>query len=344
MISKPVTIKDVADKACVSYQTVSKVINGKVQVSKETESRIWQAIEELGYRPSHTARSLRSKRTHTIGYSWPPTPQDQENPILDQFLQSMFLAAERGGYYLLAFPHHSEYGNLLDAYSELIVTGRVDGFILSSIDYDDPRINFLLERKFPFVAFGRSNPDLKFPYIDVDGGEGLAMAIHHLLEQGHQRIATLAWPETSRVGNNRLEGYFRALASAGISISNEWIARGEGSFSFGYSATCHWLDLPAGDRPTAIVALCDIMAIGAMQAARDRGIRVGTDLAITGFDNGPMAKYFTPPLTSLHQPVWEIGDRVINMLLTILEGKDPDPYCELLLPQLIIRESSIGWK
>src|SRR5512135_37653 len=135
-----VTLKDVANSAGVSYQTVSKVINHQVQVTPETESRIWQAVEELKYRPNHIARALRSRRSYTIGYSWPPFPHDQANPILDQFLQSIFEAAEERGYYLLCFPYRSDPQEQLETYGRLIDTGRVDGFILSSIDYQDPRV------------------------------------------------------------------------------------------------------------------------------------------------------------------------------------------------------------
>ena len=166
---KRVTLKQVAARASVSYQTVSKVINHQVHVTAETEKRIWDTVLELGYTPSYTARSLRSQRSHTIGYTWEPSPPDQANPILDQFLQSMFSAAEKRGYYLLCFPY-PEPVKQLEAYRDLIDTGRVDAFVLSSINYHDPCVTFLCERKFPFVAFGRLDGPLHFPYIDVDGG------------------------------------------------------------------------------------------------------------------------------------------------------------------------------
>ncbi len=338
-MSRRVTLKQVAARAGVSYQTVSKVINGKAQVSPETEARIWAAIRELGYRPHYIARSLRSQRSRLIGYSWPPSPPDQPNPILDQFLQSMFTSAEEAGYHLLCFPHH--YGERqIEAYRELIESARVDGFIVSSVEFDDPRIAFLLEQNVPFVAFGRSNPDWDFPYVDVDGAAGMTGVVEHLLERGHRRIAALAWPETSRVGQNRLEGYFAALSRAGITPLDAWIARGEGRFDFGYQATTHWLDLPAGERPTAIVALNDVMAIGAMRAAQERGLQVGVDIAITGFDDYPLVQYLTPPLTSVRQPIWEIGQRIVSMLVALLEGQPLQEKHVLIQPELIVRASS----
>jgi len=336
-----VTLKHVAATAGVSYQTVSKVINRKLQVSKETEGRIWQAVNTLNYRPSHTARALRSQRSFTLGYSWPPSPKDQTNPILDQFLQSIFEAAEERGYYLLCFPYNSDIQKYLETYGELIDTGRVDGFVLSSVEYQDPRILFLLERNFPLVAFGRSNADLAFPWIDVDGAAGIAMVVNHLLELGHRSIAALAWPESSRVGNNRMDGYFQTLRAAGIQPRPDWIRRGEGRFAFGYEATCQLLDLPKADRPTALITLNDPMAIGAMQAARDHKILVGPELAIASFDDTPMVQYLDPPLTSVRQPIWEVGQRIIPMLLDCIEtGRLVEPASVLVKPQLIIREST----
>ncbi len=206
---KSVTLKDVAAKAGVSYQTVSKVINNKANVSPETEKRIWDAIADLRYTTNYSARSLRRRRSNTIGYTWEPAPPDQSNPILDTFLQSMFRAAEEKDYYLLCFPYHADDKNLLKVYRQLYDTGRVDGFVISRLNYKDPTVPYLLERNMPFVGFGRlDEADKSFPYVDVDGGEGVAQAIAHLVSLGHRKIAALAWPEDSRVGNNRMEGYY----------------------------------------------------------------------------------------------------------------------------------------
>jgi DNA-binding LacI/PurR family transcriptional regulator len=337
------TLKEVAIRAGVSYQTVSKVLNKQARVSKETENRIREAVSELGYRPNQIARSLRTQRAFTIGYSWAPSPPDQENIVLDQFLQSMFLAAEERGYYLLCFPHHADNGKHLNTYSELIETRRVDGFVLSNIEYDDPRVNFLLKRNFPFVGFGRSNPELAFPWVDVDGGFGIRQSMMHLLERGHRKIAALAWPLSSRVGNNRMEGYFSALQDADIPLEDHWVKRGEGCFDFGYRATLELLDLPEDSRPTAVVALNDMMAIGASQAAGDRGLRVGADFAVTGFDDAPMVQYTSPSLTTLRQPIAEIGQRIISMLVGYINMRMmPENPTLLVAPQLIVRGSTIG--
>lgn len=338
---KRVTIKEVAARADVSYQTVSKVINHKVEVLPETAERIWSAVEELGYRPNYTARSLRSQRSRTIGYTWSPTPHGLTNPILDQFLQSMFLTAEQSGYYLLCFPYHEENERQLQVYAELIDTGRVDGFVLSSVEYNDARVQFLLEREFPFVGFGRSDDEALFPYIDVDGGVGVYQSVVHLYKGGRRQIAALAWPEDSRVGNNRMSGYFNALKDCGLPINTHLIARGAGNYEFGYQACDEFLQLPRPLQPDAIVALNDYMAMGAMAAIQNKGLVPGEEIAVTGFDDNPIVQYLRPSLTTVQQPIWDIGQKVIEMLVYQLEeGKLPDPLCTLIPPRLIVRQSS----
>ncbi|MGH2626956.1 MAG: LacI family DNA-binding transcriptional regulator [Anaerolineales bacterium] len=335
------TLKHVAAEAGVSFQTVSKALNGSVRLPLVTQARIERAAEDLGYRPNHRGRSLRAQRSWALGYSWAPAPPDLANPILDQFLQSMLRAAEECGYHLLAFPHLPLPEDHQSSYRELIRTGRVDGFVLSNVEYGDPRVRLLLSEGFPFVAFGRSDPGWEFPWVDVDGGEGVRLATNHLLELGHRRIAALAWPATSRVGSDRLNGYFQAMETAGISPSPEWIARGQGHFDFGRAAARAWLAQPVDRRPTAIVGLNDAMAIGAMHAAREAGLEPGMDLALTGFDDAPMVQYLSPPLTSLRQPIEAIGSRVVTMLVDFIEGRTPPASQVLLPPRLIERASSL---
>src|SRR5260221_4951923 len=236
------TLKQVASRAGVSYQTVSKALNGHAQVSLETQNRIMQAVQELSYRPNRFARNMRAGRSFMIGYSWVPTSPDQPNHILDQFLTSMVQEAVRARYHLLPFPYRDG-DKHVDDYQELIETGHVDGFVLSSVDFDDPRIAFLLKRGFPFVAFGRSNSELDFSYVDVDGAEGTRQEVEYLISKGHQRIAVLAWPEASRVGRDRMQGYTTAMSSAGLEIDSQWIRRVEGTFEFGYQATLELLKL-----------------------------------------------------------------------------------------------------
>jgi len=340
-MSRQVTLKQVASHAGVSFQTVSKVLNHQAQVSRETEERIWASIRVLGYRPNQVARSLRAQRTYLIGYSWAPAPPDTANPVLDQFLQSMAQAADVVGFHILAFPYRPGF-EWVELYRDLIDTSRVDGFVLSSVEYNDPRIQFLQERHFPFVAFGRSNPEWDFPYVDIDGAAGLRAVVTHLLSLGHRRFGVLAWPQDSRVGNNRLDGLLGGLQDAGITAHEVEIARGDGVYAFGLEAAGRWLDRPERQRPTAIIALNDLMAIGAIHAAQQRGLCVGQNLAVTGFDDHPLVQYLHPALTTVRQPIWEVGQRVISMLRDVLAEEELENRSLLLPPRLLVRESSSG--
>lgn len=338
MTSK-ITLKEVAVRAGVSYQTVSKVLNRQVQVSKPTEQRIMEAVRELGYRPNQIARNMRAKRSHMIGYSWVPTGPNQVNHILDHFLSSMVMEAEAAGYHLLPFPFREGQAQV-DDYRELINTGRVDAFVLSSVNYNDSRIQFLLERKFPFVAFGRSNPEYDFPYVDVDGAAGLAQAVQHLISRDQRRIAVIAWPEDSRVGNERLRGYFETMHSSQLDVRPEWIQRGEGTFEFGCEAASRLLALPHTNRPTAIVTLNDTQAIGALRAIREHGLEAGRDVLVIGFDDAPMSQYLFPSLTTIQQPIQTAGRKCVDILISLVKGEEPLERHVLLMPKLILRDTA----
>jgi DNA-binding LacI/PurR family transcriptional regulator len=336
--NKRISIKDVAARAGVSYQTVSKILNGVAHFAPATEERVWIAIRELEYKPHVYARNLREQRSRMIGYSWVPVQAGQVNHILDMFLGSMVDEAEAAGYHLLPFPYH-EGDELVAGYRQLIDAGKVDGFVLSSVNYHDARVRYLLERHFPFVPFGRPEPELDLPYVEVDGAAGLRMATEHLLSRGRRRIAALAWPEDSRVGNARLRGYLEALQAAGLAPDPSLIARGEGTCESARTVTRRWLDAPAGERPDGIVALNDTMAIGALQAAHELGLTVGQDLGIVGFDDVPMAHYLWPPLTSVRQPVAIVGRRCVEILVALLEGREPPERQVIVQPELIVRAS-----
>ncbi len=338
-MKRRVTLKDVAAQAGVTYQTVSKVINGHARVLPATEARIRSASHALGYKPNHSARSLRAQRSLMIGYSWVPSRPGQFNHILDTFLSSMVQEAEAAGYHLLPFPYKED-SDQVNAYGELIDAGRVDGFVISSVNYDDPRVAFLQEHQFPFVTFGRAGPDAPNAFVDVDGAAGLYLATQHLLKLGHTRIAALAWPQASRVGNDRMSGYVRALAEAGLTADPELIARGHGSFEQGLAATTRWLAWPAASRPTGLVALDDTLAIGAMHAAQAHGWTPGRQISVVGFDDSPMAQYLWPPLTSVAQPIRAAGRKCVEMLVALMRGQAPPQTQVLLEPELILRQTA----
>jgi len=333
------TIRDVAREAGVSIATVSYVLNESRPVGEQTRQRVLAAAQRLVYRPNVMARNLQARETRLLGYTWRPTPPDQFNPILDQFLNAIAQAAAHHGYRVLTFPSET-IAQELAIYEDMVLTGQVDGFILSNTNLDDERVRRLLDIGFPFVAFGRSNPEWEFPWVDVHGTEGMAMAVQHLLDRGYRRIAHLAWPEDSLTGQYRLQGYLSALAEAGLAVESDWIVRTENRHGAAYEKARALLALPHARRPDAIVASSDLMAIGAMNAAWDAGLEVGRELAIVGFDDAPVARYLRPPLTTLRQPITEIGERLITMLVALCQGRPiADPHV-LLSPELVVRDST----
>lgn len=336
-----ITIRDVAREAGVSTATVSYVLNGSRRVGDETRERVLQTARRLGYRANFTARNLQASETRLIGYSWRPSPIDQFNPILDQFLQSIAEAAARHDYRILAFPSidvHEE----LSAYEEMMLIGQVDGFILTNTNFDDERVQALVKNSFPFVSFGRANPDWDFIWIDVDGTAGVRAATEHLLAQGHQRVGFLAWPEKSQTGHYRLQGYLDAMAAAGLAVDAEWVQLAGNFYDESYTATQRLLSLPGQRRPSAVIASSDLMAMGVLNAGWNAGLEVGRDLAVVGFDDVPIARYLRPALTSLAQPIMEIGERLVAMLIDEL-NECPTPQRHILLPpQLVVRASSVA--
>lgn len=333
------TIKDVAREAGVSIATVSYVLNNKTaSISDDTCRQVIEAAERIGYAPNSTARNLRYSRTNLIGYAWHDLPEDQVNPVLDRFAYYLARAAERAGYHLLTFTAPAE--DPLSVYNELIRTGRVDGFVLAGTQADDRRIQFLMESGTPFVSFGRSNPEWDFPWVDTDGETGIRQAVEHLIALGHERIAMIAWPEQDNVSHYRVRGYCQALQAAGLPLRPEYLVRGVHDEALGRAAIDYWWQLPTAQRPTAIVAASDTEAISALREAERRGMEIGRTLSVVGFDDLPLSQYLRPALTTLHQPIPLIADKLILLLEGLLSHKDLEERQILIAPRLIIRDSS----
>jgi LacI family transcriptional regulator len=204
----------------------------------------------------------------------------------------------------------------------------------------DARIAYLLKEHFPFVAFGRSDLEASFPYLDVDSKHGLRQIVQHLIDGGHRRIAYISAPMDLMFASHRLAGYKESLAANGIPFDQGLLIEGELTERSGYAAAMQFLS--NSSRPSAIVACNDLMALGAISAARKLGLTVGRDVAVTGFDDVPLAAHAHPPLTTVRQPIYEIGRRICRMLIRLLEGEPLEQRQVLLEPELIIRASSTG--
>jgi len=332
------TIKDVAREAGVTPATVSYVLNNTGRVSEATRQRVMAAARRLNYRPSIIAQNLRAGESRIIGYAWHRGIPGDWTPVMQEFLYSISESAEREGYHILTFIADSD--DPVASYLTLADTGRVDAFVLAYTVQDDPRVRRLLDLGIPFVSFGRANDQWDFPFVDVDGENGMAQITNHLLACGHQRIALVTWPKSSLTGEYRQQGYLRSLEQAGIEINPQWITTAKNIAHDGYLAAQRLMELPAPIRPTAIACVSDMIAIGVMQFLNEAGYVVGRDIAVTGFDDIPMADHLNPPLTSVRQPLDLVGEQMIALLLSILRGERLDRYQILIKPTLMIRASS----
>ncbi|HLY28985.1 MAG TPA: LacI family DNA-binding transcriptional regulator [Aggregatilineales bacterium] len=329
-----ITIKDVAAQAEVSIATVSYVLNNSVPVSAPTRERVLEAAAALNYRPNITARNLQASETRMIGYAWHEVPPGQMNPVMDRFIYCMALAAESAGYHVLTFTQPRK--NETRAYEDLIRSNRVDGFVLSNLKVSDKRIPHLIDMGVPFAAFGRSNNQVDFPFVDVDGRYGIRTCMEHLFERGHEKIAYLGWS----LVDERVHGYFDALHSAGIKRNPEWVVRTHDTLMEAGNAVHPLIDLPEKERPTAIVCASDMMAIGVMRFLGSVGLRVGIDIAITGFDDHPMSEFLYPSLTTIRQPIEWLAQKVIDLLLAEINKVQLPERHIIVPPELIVRGSS----
>lgn len=334
----PVNLKDIAQRVGVSVTTVSRALGGYDDVAEATRQKILRAAEELGYYPSVTARQLRKRRTDTVGFVIPTFGPRFSDPFFSELLAGIGNEAARHHFDLLVCTRPPDSPEEEEAYRRLVDGRRVDGVLVVRTRVDDPRLAFLKQRNFPFVAFGRSHTDEHLPYLDVDGRCGLYQAVRHLIDLGHRRIAYISAPLNLTFALHRLEGYRDALQEGGLEYNEELVLVGHLTEEDGYQAAHRLLAL---DRPpTAIAVANDLMALGALRAAHERGLAVGRDVAITGFDDIPLSAHANPPLTTVRQPIYEIGRRICQMLIQIISGEPLENYHVILEPTLIVRQSS----
>ncbi|MEV0841558.1 substrate-binding domain-containing protein [Actinocatenispora sera] len=330
----PVTVHDVAVAAGVSRQTVSNVVNAPERVSPATRQRVQAVIDELGYQPNRAARALRAHASRLIGYRIRPNRPDALAAILDRFLHAFAEAARDLDHHLLLFA--AAEADEVAACDRLLRSGAVDGFVLTDLDYRDRRPAAMAALDAPFASFGRTGDE--FVWVDVDNAAGTERATEHLVAAGHRRIGYVGVPAGDRIGDDRESGWRTAMRRHGL---DEGFARhAADSIEAGAQAGGELLD--TADPPTAIVAATDVFAVGVLRAAGQRGLRVGPDLAVCGFDDTPTADVLG--LTSVRQPVEEVARAMMAVLAPRLPGAPADlprpPATRLFVPELVVRGST----
>jgi LacI family transcriptional regulator len=327
-----VTIKDVARVAEVSVATVSRALNGRQYVAEAVRARILQVARELRYSPHHAARALSSRRTHTIGVVLP----DLYGEFFSELMRGIDHAARERGLHLLVSSCH---GSLAEQREALRATpGRVDGVLVMSPFLDSTgSLDQALSPDVPAVLMNCAGSP-HATVLNVDNHGGACAMTRHLLAVGHRRIAFICGPTDNFDACERLRGYRDALAAAGA--GPEWTVQGAFDEASGHAAGEAFA---AGERPDAVFAANDMMALGCLFALRKAGLRVPEDIAVAGFDDVPMARYVNPALTTMHVDIASLGARALGLLLQHpdLGGDAAVPGdTSALVPQLVVRESS----
>lgn len=332
-----VTIKDIAKRVGLSVTTVSRALNDFDDVNAETKDLIRRTAAEMGYVPNSLAQRFQKRKTDTIGLILPTFGPRFSDPFFSELLAGIGNKAADQGYDLLVSTRAPGDEELL-AYRQTVQGNRVDGLVVVRTRKEDERIEYLRSVKFPFVAFGRTEGELDFPFVDENGTSGLRLVADHLVNLGHRRIACIASPPDLMFSQYRLEGLHSRLQELNFPLDPTLIRVGDLTQRSGHEHAMDLLDLP--NPPTAIIAFNDLMAFGAMSAAQKRGLVVGSDVSITGFDNIPMADHSHPPLTTVDQPIYQIGSMVCEMLVHLIQGESVEGEHILLNPELLVRQSS----
>lgn len=323
-----VTISDVARTAGVSVATVSKVINGRYGVAQSTSSRVMQVIDDLGYESSLVARSLRSHKTHVIGIL-----VAEFEPFSTEILKGAASAVSDAGYELLAYTGGRQSGGTgwerryLSRLSGTLIDGAV--LVTPTVVDADPGV--------PVVAVDPHTGPTGLPTVDSDNLTGGVTATRHLLDLGHRRIGFVAGRSDLESARLREDGYRRALAEAGVPVDERLIRTGDYRKESARGAVSELLSLP--DRPTAVFAANDLTAIAAIEVAHEAGLTVPRDLSVVGFDDVPEAALAEPPLTTVRQPIQQLGAEAVTLLVALMEGV-PTATTHVRLPTTLVQRGS----
>jgi LacI family transcriptional regulator len=329
--SSRVTIRDVAARAGVSVATVSKVINERYGVSAATLARVRAVIDELGYEASLVAQSLRNHRTNVIGI----LVADLE-PFSTELLKGAADAIRGSGFELVVYSAGGRTGDPLGWEKRYL--SRLSGTLVDGAVLVTPTVSLDVVPGTPVVAVDPHTGPSHLPTIDSDNLRGAQLATEHLLDLGHRRIAFLAGRPDLQSAELRKTGYLRALTAAGITPDEDLIRIG--AYDPEVSAASAHALLTGPDRPTAVFAANDISAIATVGAARELGLSVPDDLSVVGFDNVPESALCSPPLTTVDQPIREMGHRAIRMLIALINGDDVERTHVTLDTGLVVRHST----
>ena len=331
------SIEEVARRAGVSVSSARNYFSRPEVLSPQTHARIKTAVRETGYAPRGSLAGLARRQLTRIGFELPRAEDLGGNTIFSRLLLNLLWTARSAGFRLHPFVTDKEPGSGAPYYERLWEQREVGGFVLTDLAYDDERVGYLQSAGAPFVVFGRLAQEAGYCWVDNDNVAGSVLAVEHLVQQGHERIAYLGWPSSDAVADRRLEGYRLGLADAGgLAECVEVQSYGQVAVEQAHSLLCR------PPHPTAVIAACDEFAYDVIRAATSLGLEVGSGpgrVAVVGCDDSPLAERTVPTLTSLRQPVQRIAERAVDLLTAKIANPRLEAHA-LERPELIVRESS----
>jgi LacI family transcriptional regulator len=331
--SREVTIVDVAREAGVSYSTVSRVVNNLPSVKSETRAKVLQAMTRMGYQANLQARSLAGGRSNVIGL----LVVDLATQYMGEIMYGIEDVLADRQYELMLYTTHRR-KTKESAYVNMMARGLADGLLILLPRDPGAYLESLRNRDFPYVLIDYHNRDESDLSVSAANTEGGYQATKHLIDLGHKRIGMITGWMDMVSAQDRLEGYRAALADHGLTADPNLIYEGDFAQASGFEGASHFLSLP--DPPTAVFASNDATAVGVVDAARLRGLKVPDDLSIIGFDDIPQAATLSPPLTTISQPLREMGQIATRMLLDRIEDSVRKQSSIVLPTELVLRGST----
>jgi len=336
MVDPAVTLKDVARRAGVHAATASRALNPETRllVSDDTARRVLAAAAELGYRPNAVARSLRTRRSHTVGVLIP----DLNNPLFPPIVRGLEDRLEANGYVALIGNTDGDDARERRVF-DLMRARHVDGYVLATAHLRNPGLDEAVQEGVPVVLMNRVAEDYSFPAVSVDNERGIELEVGHLSALGHRRIAYIAGPQDVSTGLARYLGFQSAMAAAGLAVAESQVAFAR-AFTIDEGYRCARDILAGPDRSTAIAAGNDMLAVGCYLALDEAGLRCPDDMSVVGFNDMPFIDMLRPPLTTVAFSHYQVGTEAAQLLLERLNG-GPGPVKVLYLPpHLIVRGST----
>ncbi|MDG4663239.1 LacI family DNA-binding transcriptional regulator [Mycobacterium sp. 236(2023)] len=330
MAGRGVTIRDVAAHAGVSLGTASRVLSGHPATSPQARERVTQAVSALGYRPNAQARSLRLTRTHAVGLLL----SDVRNP----FFADVAHAAEQaalGADYVTLLGNANENVEQQDRYLETFLSQRVDGVVLAPQGRGSGSLDALIDSQMPVVFVDRIVDGIDVPSVTTDSRIGLDEAVRHLVAAGHSRIGYIGGPQSISTGRQRYDDFVEALPRHALTPDVSLITFGDFQEESGVRAADQLLSMP--NRPTAIIAADNLMALGALAAVRAHGLTLGADVEVIAFDDIEWLAHFDPPISVIAQDAAAVGRCAVELLLGVINGDEPE---SVVLPTRFIDRST----